>query len=108
MLLPSDLQIIAWIGGLIIAANALAMILFVLFSKLPESSLKENIRNIILELDKFADNMENTEKRSIAVHKISEILGWRKLFIPSALIGWIIDLEVAAIRKMQKKTNAPN
>lgn len=108
MTLSSEFQIFVWAGGALLAANILAMILFVLFSKLPESSLKESIRSIIFELDKFADSMENSEKRRLAVQQINDILGWRKILIPSALIGWIIDAEVAAIRKMQKKTDTPN
>lgn len=108
MIVTSELQIFVWLGGALLAANILAMALFVLFSKLPDSRLKESIRSIIFELDKFADSMENTEKRRIAIQRINEILGWRKILVPSALIGWIIDAEVAAIRKMQKSTDTPN
>ena len=52
--------------------------------------------------------MENSEKRRLAIGQINDILGWRKILIPTALIGWIIDAEVAAIRKMQKSTDTPN
>lgn len=104
----SELQFFIWTGGALLAANALAMTLFVLFSRLPESKLKENIRSIIFELDKFADSMENSEKRRLAIQHIKDILGWRKALIPAVLIGWIIDIEVAAIRKMQKSTGTPN
>ncbi len=108
MLVVSEMQIFVWLGGALLAANVLAMVLFVLFSKLPDSRLKESIRSIIFELDKFADSMENAEKRRIAIQQINDILGWRKILVPSALIGWIIDAEVAAIRKMQKSTDTPN
>lgn len=108
MLVVSEMQIFVWLGGALLAANVLAMVLFVLFSKLPDSRLKESIRSIIFELDKFADSMENAEKRRIAIQQINDILGWRKILVPSALIGWIIDAEVAAIRKMQNSTDTPN
>ncbi|MDF2634000.1 MAG: N-acetylmuramoyl-L-alanine amidase family 2 [Pelosinus sp.] len=101
MVIPNDVQIFFWFTGTLLAVNVLAMALFVLFAKLPESRLKEMIQNIILELDTFADEMGNKEKRDRAIQQINEILGWRKFVIPSALIGWIIDMEVAAIRKMQ-------
>lgn len=52
--------------------------------------------------------MENSEKRRSAIQQINEILGWRKFIIPGALIGWVIDTEVAVIRKMQQTTNTPN
>lgn len=106
MQIPSDVQILAWAVGILVLANVLTMALFVLFSKLPESSLKVKIWNIILELDKFADEMDNSEKRSIAIEKIRDLLGWQKIMIPSALIGVIIDMEVTAIRKMQESINS--
>lgn len=108
MLSVNEYQIALYAAGVILAANLLAMGLFVIYAKLPESKTKEAIRNIIFELDRFADDMENAEKRRSAIQQINEVLGWRKVIIPGALIGWIIDTEVTAIRKMQKATNTPN
>lgn len=109
MVLPTnELQIVYVAVGTLLAANALAMTLFVLYAKLPESKIKESIRSIIFELDKFADNMENNQKRGRAIQQVSEILSWRRILIPVALIGWIIDAEVAAIRKMQKTAGTPD
>jgi beta-lactamase regulating signal transducer with metallopeptidase domain len=108
MLDSSQVQIVLWVVGALVAVNLLAMALFVLFARLSESKLKEAIRNIIFELDKFADEMENSAKRSSAIRQVNEILGWRQIVIPVALIGWVIDTEVAAIRKMQQATSAPN
>ena len=106
MLTQGETQISLWVVGLLVAANFLAMALFVLYAKLPESKLKEGIRNIIFELDNFIDEMTNNEKRSNAIQKINQILGWWNIVIPSVLIGWVIDTEVAAIRKMQQSTRA--
>ncbi|MDF2636824.1 MAG: hypothetical protein K0R78_3698 [Pelosinus sp.] len=108
MTITNEYQIALLAAGIILAANLLAMGLFVLFAKLRDGLLKETIRNIIFELDRFADNMENTEKRRSAIQQVNDVLGWRKVIIPSALIGWIIDAEVAAIRKMQRVTDCPN
>jgi len=47
-------------------------------------------------LDKFADEMENAEKPRSAIQQINDVLGWRRILVPAALIGWIIDIEVAA------------
>jgi hypothetical protein len=103
-----ELQIAYVAAGIILAANVLAMGLFVLFAKLRDGRLKESIRGIIFELDRFADNMENTDKRRAAIQQVNDVLGWRKIIIPGALIGWIIDAEVAAIRKMQQTTDCPD
>jgi hypothetical protein len=108
MIPTNDLQIIYAAVGILLAANVLAMGLFLLFAKLRDGRLKESIRCIIFELDRFADSMENLEKRRSAIQQINDILGWRRILVPGALIGWIIDAEVAAIRKMQSVTDTPN
>lgn len=108
MEVSNELQIIIWAIGALLSVNVLAMALFVLFAKMQDSRLKLAIRGIILLLDEFADEMENEEKRKRAIQQVKEILGWQKVLIPSEVIGWVIDTEVAAIRKMQQATNAPD
>ncbi len=108
MLTTNDVQIVMWLIGLVIAANLTAMSLFVLYAKLPNGQLRKIIRNIIYRIDELADKLENGEKRAIAIHQINSLLGWRGIFIPEKVIGWVIDTEVAAIRKMQKAANTPN
>lgn len=102
------IQITLCAVGVILAVNLLLTLLFVIFGKLPKGKLKEATWTIIFNLDRFADNMENADKRRIAIQQVGDVLGWRKILIPAALIGWIIDAEVAAIRKMQAATNTPD
>lgn len=104
----SELEIFKWAAGVILAANVLAMVLFVLFAKLPNGKLREEIRGAIFILDKFADCMENDVKRAKAIQQVNDVLGWRRILIPTVLIGWVIDAEVAVIRRMQQATNTPN
>lgn len=108
MAIVNEYQIALLAVEIILTVNISAMGLFVLYAKLPDSKIRETIRNIIFALDKFADNMENAEKRRTAIQQINDVLGWRKFIIPSALIGWVIDAEVAAIRKMEQTTSYPN
>jgi hypothetical protein len=103
--IDNELFILKLAIGIILAANVIAMGLFVLFAKLSDSKLETAIHKIIHELDEFADNMANMGKRATAVQKINELLGWQKIFVPSVLIGLIIDAEVSAIRKMQASTD---
>lgn len=106
MFLPSQMQIPLWTLAALLAANIFIMALFVLYTKLSESKLKEAIRDIIFKLDQFTDEMENSEKRNSAIQQLRDFLGWRQIFIPTILIGWIIDTEVATIRKIQQYTNS--
>jgi hypothetical protein len=104
----TELQIASLAVGVLLAANFIAVVLHFLYRALSDSPLREVIRNIIYHLDRFADKMENAQKRNEAIGQVNEVLGWRRILIPRTLIGWIIDAEVAAIRRMQKATGAPN
>lgn len=108
MELTNEIKILLITAGVMLAVNLLAMLLFVLYARLGEGKTKDSVRSIIFELDRFADSMDNSDKRRAAIQQINDILGWRKFIIPSALIGWVIDIEVTAIRKMQSVTNTPN
>lgn len=100
-----EAEVFLYFFVILLVANLLAMLSFVVVAKLPEGKLKQAIRVVILELDTFADCMENNEKREIAIRHINEILGWRQIFVPGVLIGWVIDAEVAAIRAMEESGN---
>ncbi|SEP04201.1 hypothetical protein [Propionispora vibrioides] len=104
----SEWQMVLLAAGILLAANLLVMGLFVLFAKLPDGRLSQVIRGIIYWLDEFADDMTNKEKKQDAIRQFTEVLGWRRILVPAALIGWVIDAEVAAIRKMQAATNTPD
>lgn len=108
MISSEQLQIIGGIAIVLLGANLLAMALFVLFVKLPIGKLRDKIHNIIYELDKFTDNMENKQKRAVAIQDISALLGVWGIFIPSALIGWVFDTESAVIRQMQQLAGTPS
>lgn len=102
--MPSEFTIIYYGIAALVAANALALVLYILYRVLPNSNFRSAVREVIYRLDEFADIMENGEKRALAVYNINELLGWRRIFVPSVLIGWAIDAEVKAIRKMQEVT----
>lgn len=104
----TEWQIVLLAAGVLLMANLLAMVLFILFAKLPDGRLRHVIRGIIYWLDEFADDMTNKEKKQDAIRQLNDVLGWRRILVPAALIGWVIDMEVSAIRKMQAATNTPD
>ncbi len=75
---------------------------------LPPGPFKDKLDKIIYEIDRVCDNMENPTKRSMAMIQLQQVLGWKRVFLPSAIIGWIIDTEVAFIRKIQQVTGTPD
>ena len=103
-----EIQIALYVICLFVLLNLLSLIVHFLYKSLSDSKLREMIRTIIFALDEFADNMENEQKKKFAIQNINDLLGWKKIFIPSALIGFVIDLQVKAIRKTENITNTPN
>ncbi|WP_371378960.1 hypothetical protein [Sporomusa aerivorans] len=108
MISQSELQIVLCAAGTILAALVLVLIVHVVYRGLPAGKAKESLKKIIYELDRHADDMENREKRAAAIQAVMDLLGWRRIVVPKVLVGWLIDAEVAAIRKIQQVTDTPD
>ena len=63
------------------------------------------LREVIFRLDEFADEMENKEKRNIAIEKLGSIISFRGITLPKFIRGWIVDFEVRHIRYLQSEAN---
>lgn len=89
----------------LLAVNALMLLALLAYVKLyghmPDGALRSKLHQVVYEIDRAVDNMENPAKRSMAIVQFQQVLGWKKVFLPAAVIGFIIDAEVAVIRKMQ-------
>lgn len=104
----TETQIAAAAAGTILAALVLVLIVHVVYLGLPAGAAKDGLQKIIYELDRHADEMEKHEKRAAAIQAVMDILGWRRIMVPKVLVGWLIDAEVAVIRKIQQATNTPD
>jgi hypothetical protein len=83
-----------------------AMALYVKAKGLPPGRFKTSLRIILFEIDRACDDMENSAKRAAAISQFQQLLFWPtinkwRIYPPAAVIGWVIDAEVAIIRKMQ-------
>jgi hypothetical protein len=104
----TELQIAYLAAGALLAVLLLVLVVHLLYRGLPVGGAKIALQKIIYELDRHADQMQNREKRAAAVQAVMDILGWRRIMIPKVLVGWLIDAEVAFIRKVQAATNTPD
>lgn len=66
---------------------------------------KSFVRTLIYDIDKFGDNMSDKQKRQEAINSVKELFSWRGIKVPTFIVGWIIDMEVAAIRKLQSMSS---
>lgn len=97
------LTVFLWVAGMLLAAG-IAVLLII---KLTSRRFRRSVRTIIFELDTLANRMGNERKRRIAIHSIKEGLGWHRVLVPALVLGWIIDSEVAAVRRRKRATNVP-
>ena len=95
--------VVLLIAILMLLSYLLKKLIFKLYLKNSNETVQNAVTSIIYYLDEFADKMSNKEKRKEAINNVKDLFVWRAIPIPSFIIGIIIDLEVAEIRKLQKK-----
>ncbi len=110
-------QHLAWALLIVFAAvNVLvlaAMALYVKIRGLPPGKIKDQLRAILAWIDKNCDDMEAPAKRAKAISQFQQLMFWPtinrwRIYPPAAVIGWLIDAEVAVIRRMQAVTGIEN
>ena len=94
--------IVVIIGILMLLVHLFQRLVFKLYLSNSSARVQSAVTNIIYHLDHFADHMSNKDKRKEAINNVKDLFIWRAIPIPSFIIGIIIDLEVASIRKLQK------
>lgn len=50
-------------------------------------------------IDAECDALETPVKKQAAIAQIMELLGWRKILVPSALISWCLSVLVWLVRR---------
>lgn len=100
--LATIMTIVLIIALLMLVVNLFQKLVFKIYVSNSSESVQRTVTNIIYHLDHFADHMSNKDKRKEAINNVKDLFIWRAIPIPSFIIGIIIDLEVASIRKLQK------
>lgn len=96
--------LIALLLLIMVAIGAAGIVIFLAARKVQN----EVITKAAYAIDKFADEMEDPQKKALLTMQLVQVLGWRRIFLPNAVIGWIIDGTVIAVRKIQEKTGCPD
>jgi hypothetical protein len=94
------------IGSLCVLVIFNVAVLLVLFSvtRLSADERFLEILQCLVYFDRFADEMESSQYQAFAAAQVSRLLGWRRIFVPTVVIGWLIALQVALIWKIQRDT----
>lgn len=106
-------QHLLWAVFIVFAAvNVLVLAVLVayvkLYGQMPAGNFRDQLHRIVYSIDAECDHLENPAKRSLAIIQLQQVLSWKKIFLPAAVIGFIIDAEVAVIRKMQAAAGIPD
>ena len=97
------LLVLAIVLVMILLSFALPRLAFFLYERFSSDTTQEVLKEIIYCLDKLADDLSNKEKRINAIYKLQMIFSFKGIKIPRFILGWIIDMEVRQIRKLQKE-----
>ena len=104
-----ELHAYALIAAIVIGAiiaYALPIIVIRRYARSSNREAQSLLREVIYKLDEFADEMENKEKRSIAIDKLGNIISFKGITLPKFIRGWIVDFEVRHIRYLQSEADS--
>ena len=95
-----DYKLIAAIGlGIIAGASLLIWVIVQVQARIENPTVKETLTQLLYLLDEQCDNMEVPAKRAQVIMGVQQLLGWRRLFLPTIVVGFVLDLIVKIIRK---------
>lgn len=94
------------LGGIVIVLFILSLIIprivFFIYEHTQTEFVQDILKDMIYRLDKFADEYSNESKRSYAAERLQSMISFRGIRIPKFVCGWIVDVEVGHIRRLQK------
>lgn len=100
-----DGRLIIDIGlGVIAGAFLLIWAIVQVRDRIDNPAVKDALTQLLYLLDEQCDNMEIPAKRAQAIIAIQQLLGWRRLFLPTVVVGFVLDLIV----KIMRKTGIPD
>lgn len=95
-----DYKLIAAVGsGVIAGAFLLIWAIVQVRDRISNPTVKDALTQLLFLLDEQCDNMEIPAKRAQAIIAIQSLLGWRRLFLPTIVVGVVLDMIVKIIRR---------
>ena len=96
-----DGKLIIGLGlGVIAGAMFLVWTLVQVYGRVDNPKVKDALSQLLYLLDEQCDHMEIPAKRVQVIVAIQALLGWRRLFLPSVVVGFVLDILVKALRKV--------
>ena len=95
-----DYKLIAAIGlGAISGACLMIWVIVQVRDRIDSPAVRDALTQLLYHIDEQCDNMEIPAKRAQAIIAIQQLLGWRRLFLPTVVVGFVLDMIVKIIRR---------
>lgn len=96
-----DYKIIAAIGlGAIAGACLLIWCIIQVRDRIDSPTVKDALTQLLYLIDEQCDNLEIPAKRAQTIMAIQQLLGWRRLFLPAIVVGFVLDMIVKIVRRI--------
>lgn len=92
--------IIGFVASAIAGALLLVWVLVQVYSRVDNPAVKNPLHSLLKLIDTCADNMEIAQKRSMVIIAFQQALVWKRIVLPSFIIGIFIDGCVWLVRKV--------
>lgn len=99
---PIILSIAVIVFVVMYISHQIPEIVFRMYEENAVPEIQHVITELIYQLDEFADEMSNEEKRNKVIDKIQELLRFNNATIPRSICGLIVDMQVRHIRQLQE------
>lgn len=94
-------QLLAWIsGGMIVAAFFLVWVAILIYNRAENPEIKARVAALLYMLDKQCDSLEVPAIRTQVILGLQQLLGWKRIFLPTLVVGFVLDIMVLIVRRM--------
>jgi hypothetical protein len=96
-----DYKLIAAIGsGIIAGACLMIWVIVQVRDRISNPTVNAALTQLLYLLDEQCDNMEVPAKRAQVIMAVQQLMGWRRLFLPTVVVGFVLDMIVKIVRKI--------
>ena len=94
-------QLLAWIaGGVIAAALVLIWAAVLLYNHATNPEIKAHVTALLYLIDEQCDALEVPARRMQTIIALQQLLGWKRIFLPGIVLGFVLDVMVRIVRRM--------
>lgn len=96
-----EMKLLAAIFGGVVAGFILLIWLVIqAWKQIDNPKVKTHLEQMLYIVDEQCDNLEIPAKRIQTIMAIQQLMGWKRIFLPTVIVGFILDVVVKTVRKI--------